>query len=231
MKRAPMSPSFRHLALAAMLAGSSVPAWAQDGLDLSANAGVVSDYRFRGISLSDRDPALQGGIDLEAGPVFAGAWGSTIAEYGGAEVELDFYGGLQGSLGGLDWRAGAYAYLYPGGEGVDYVELVAQVERTVGPLAFGLEAAFAPEQANVDHSNVYFGASSSFEAGGGWSVNARGGYEDGFYARKWDWEAGVAYSAGPLTGTVAYVDSNHGAADEAGRLGQGGLVVSLLAEF
>lgn len=225
-----MARSVLRLAGAALLAGLATPAMAE-GLDLSANAGVVSDYRFRGISLSDREPAVQGGLDLEAGPVFAGAWGSTIAEYEGAEVELDLYGGLQGSIGEFGWRAGAYAYVYPGGERVNYVEFAAQFERAFGPVALGLEMALAPEQANVDAANAYLGASSVFDAGGGWSINLRGGFEDGFYDRKWDWEAGVAYAAGPLTASLAYVDTNHGAADEAGRLGQGGLIASLAAEF
>ena len=87
--------------LAALLAGP-VPAAAQGGVDLSANLGLVSDYRFRGLSLSDRGPALQGGVDLEADMgLFAGAWASTIADYEGANAELDIYGGYAGSLAGL----------------------------------------------------------------------------------------------------------------------------------
>jgi uncharacterized protein (TIGR02001 family) len=216
---------------ALLLAASSAPAFAQDDFELSANAGLVSDYRFRGISLTDRDPAVQGGIDLEAGPFFLGAWGSSIAEYGGADVELDLYGGLQGTIGEAAWSAGAYAYLYPGGEGVNYVELVAQGERTFGPVTFGVEAALAPRQANVAEANRFIGASSAFDAGAGWTFTVRGGYEDGFYDSKWDWEIGAAYTIGPLTASLAYVDTNHGAADEAGRLGRGGVVGSLIAEF
>ncbi len=215
---------------AALLGCSPLPAFAQ-GPDVSANAGVVSDYRFRGISLSDRDPALQGGVDLDAGLVFAGVWTSTIADYEGAEIEFDLYGGLQGSIGDLGWRVGAYGYLYPGAEGVNYIELAGGIERAVGPVTLGFEVAVVPEQANIDAANGYLGASSWYDAGGGWSVNLRGGYEDGFYDRKWDWEIGLGYSLGPLQASLAYVDSNYGAAHEAGRLGQSGLVGSLVAEF
>lgn len=204
---------------------------AQDGVELSANAGIVSDYRFRGVSLSDRNPAVQGGLDLEAGPLFVGAWGSTIADYEGANVELDVYGGLQGSLGEAAWSAGAYAYLYPGGVDVNYIELVATAEQTFGSTTLGLEAALAPRQDNVAEANRYFGVSASVELGMGWSVNARGGHEDGFYDSKWDWELGARYSLGSLTASLAYVDTDHGAADEAGRLAKAGLVASLLAEF
>jgi uncharacterized protein (TIGR02001 family) len=216
---------------ALLLAASPVPAFAQDDIDLSANAGLVSDYRFRGVSLSDRNPAVQGGLDLAVGPFFAGTWGSTIAEYGGADVELDLYAGLQGSLGETSLSAGAYAYLYPGGEGVNYVELMAQAERTFGSVTLGVEATLAPRQANVTEANRYLGASTAFDTGTGWTLTARGGYEDGFYAGKWDWEIGAGYALGPVTASLAYVDTDHGDANEAGRLGRGGVVGSLLAEF
>lgn len=213
------------------LAVLPVPALAQAAIDLSANAGVVSDYRDRGLSQSDRSPALQGGLDLETGPFFAGTWVSTIDDYEGAEAELDLYAGLQGTLGEFTLRGGAYAYLYPGAQDVNYVELIAQVERTFGSLTLGAELALVPRQDNVSQANRYVGLSSAFDAGGGWGVVVRGGHEDGFYDRKWDWELGGTYTRGPLTASLAYVDSNYGAADEAGRLGQGGLVVSLLADF
>lgn len=223
-----MRPAFVAAALAVAL---PVPAAAQAGVEVSANAAVVSDYRFRGLSLSDRDPAVQGGIDLEAGPFFAGAWASTIADYGGATAELDVYAGLQGDLAGLSWRGGAYAYLYPGGHGVDYLELAAGVERSFGPATLALEAALTPRQDNVTAANHYLGASGEFDAGGGWSLTVRGGYEDGFYDGKWDWEAGAGYTVGQITASLAYVDTNYSSATEAGRLGAAGLVASLAAEF
>lgn len=206
-------------------------ALAQSEIELSGNAAVVSDYRDRGVSLSDRGPALQAGADLEAGAFFAGTWASTIAETGGAEIELDLYAGLQGELGETAVSAGAYAYLYPGGEGVNYVELFAQAERGIGPATLGIEAALAPRQKNVTEANRYLGLSAAIDAGRGFGVLAAGGYEDGFYVRKWHWELGATYSQGPFTASLAYVDTNRGADDEAGRAGRAGLIGSLAAEF
>jgi uncharacterized protein (TIGR02001 family) len=208
-----------------------VASQARTDIDLSANAGIVSDYRYRGISLSDRDVAVQGGVDLEAGPIFAGVWASTIAEYEGADTEINLYGGLQGNLGETTVRGGAYAYLYPGGQDVDYIELIVQAERSLGPVTLGAEAALAPRQGNVSRANHYAGLSASLDAGGGWGLIARGGYEDGFYDRKWDWELGASYTSGPLTASLAYVDTNQGAEDESGKLGRAGIVASLLANF
>lgn len=223
------------MATAAPALGQSEPetetADAESGLDLSANLGIVSDYRFRGISLSDRDPALQGGLDLEGEHFFIGTWASTIADYEGAEVEVDVYAGIHGGSDSFGWTAGAYAYLYPGGADVNYVEGIASVETYVGPVTLGLEGSYAPEQDNVDVANQYLGAYARFERDDGFALLARGGYEDGFYDGKWDWELGASYTRGALTASLSYVDTNYGAEDEEGRLARAGIVASLLATF
>jgi uncharacterized protein (TIGR02001 family) len=222
------------LSLVALAATSCpAPAAAEEGVEFSANVGVVSDYRFRGLSLSDRNPALQGGVDVEAGMgLFAGGWASTIDD-DGTNVELDLYGGYAGSAAGFDYRLTANAYFYPGGSGVDYMELRVEAERELGPVTLGAEAAFVPQQRNIDVANYYLGASAGVEIPGvsGLTATARGGWEQGFYDGKWDWELGVSYTRGALTASLAYVDSNYGGAAEEGRLGRAGLVASLLATF
>ena len=50
----------------AAVAAVSAPAMAEEGLmggELSANVAFVSDYRFRGVSFSGEDFAIQGGLD------------------------------------------------------------------------------------------------------------------------------------------------------------------------
>jgi uncharacterized protein (TIGR02001 family) len=226
-------PSSKWLPALLLMAALPDPAAAQPAVDLSANAGLVSDYRFRGISLSDRRASLQGGVDLETGlGLFAGGWASTIADYEGADVEVDVYAGFQGSAATIDYRIGAYAYLYPGGADVNYVEFQAHAERALGPVKLGLETSLAPRQDNVRTANLYFGGSAAFEIPRtGVTVSARGGREDGFYDGKWDWEIGASYTRSALTASLAYVDSNQGGTAEAGRLGRGGLVASLTGNF
>jgi uncharacterized protein (TIGR02001 family) len=218
-------------AVAALLAAISTPTLAQSSPDISANLGIVSDYRFRGLSLSDRKPALQAGADVETDRFFVGAWASTIADYSGADVELDLYGGVHGSLGSVGYRVGAYAYLYPGGSDVNYVEMIAEGERAVGPVTLGIHAAVAPRQDNVASANHYVAASAALEVGAGVTATMRAGYEDGFYDGKWDWEVGASYTLAPVTASIAYVDTNYAAPDEAGRLGQGAVIGTLTASF
>jgi uncharacterized protein (TIGR02001 family) len=51
---------------------------AEGPVDVSVTLTAVSDYRFRGVSLSDKDPAFQPGITVshESG-IYVGAWAST----------------------------------------------------------------------------------------------------------------------------------------------------------
>ncbi|MBV8123502.1 MAG: hypothetical protein JO370_05405 [Paucibacter sp.] len=89
---------------------------------LTSNIGLVSDYRFRGISQTWMNPAIQGGLDYAAqGPLsglYVGTWGSNVSgnSYNnGAGMEWDVYGGWRTTVAdtvSLDF--GALAYIYPG---------------------------------------------------------------------------------------------------------------------
>lgn len=202
-------------------------------VDLSANAGLVSDYRFRGLSLSRRKPAVQGGIDLGlSGGWYAGTWGSSIANYSGSHVEVDLFGGRSGSIAGFDYSVTAAAYFYPKGTRVDYGELQVQVSRAMGPLTLEVEADYVPDQHNTATSNTYLGASVELPLGDlPLSLKLRGGYEDGFYRHKLDWEAGLALAGEHLAAAVSVVGSNYGAAAEAGRLARTSLKVAVSTRF
>jgi uncharacterized protein (TIGR02001 family) len=202
-------------------------------IEISGNVGVVSDYRFRGLSLSDRDPAIQGGIDVShKSGLFVGTWASSIADYGGSNMELDLYGGYASSAAGLDYSITALGYVYPGGHDVNYFELKGTVGKTIGPASLELEVSWVPDQSNYPGDNVYIAAGAEVGIPNTpLTVHARAGRESSDFIKKWDWEAGVAYSFGSLTASVAYVDTNYSGINEAGRLGRAGVVASLLAEF
>ena len=104
------------------LGAAPLAAQAADAHTFSFNVGAVTDYRYRGISQSRLDPALQGGIDYShASGFYIGTWASTIKWIedagGGADVELDLYGGYKGSIvEGLGFDVGVLRYQYPGSE-------------------------------------------------------------------------------------------------------------------
>jgi uncharacterized protein (TIGR02001 family) len=91
---------------------------------LTGNVGLFSQYVFRGLTQTDREPALQGGFDYShAGGFYAGTWASNIswltdsnAYSSGGSLEWDFYGGLKGNFGKTDFTydVGTLYYWYPG---------------------------------------------------------------------------------------------------------------------
>jgi len=106
--------SKKTLTLAAMtLVSGAVFAQAAPATTLIYNVGVVTDYRYRGITQSRNEAAVQGGVDYaHKSGFYVGAWASTIkwiADYsysGGAKtgtdisgnMELDVYGGYKFDL-------------------------------------------------------------------------------------------------------------------------------------
>ncbi len=86
---------------------------------LAFNAGVVNEYRYRGISQSRLDPALQGGADYtDKSGAYVGIWGSSIkwiADAGGkANKEVDIYGGYKFTVGDIGYDLGFLRYEYSG---------------------------------------------------------------------------------------------------------------------
>ena len=121
-------------------------------ITVSGSATIASDYRFRGVSQSDGEMAVQGGITVshESG-AYAGLWGSNLAgwgTFGGANMELDLIAGYKVKLSGnatLD--AGATWYMYPGGpDKTDFVESYAKLTGTTGQATLTAGIAYAPKQ-------------------------------------------------------------------------------------
>lgn len=102
-------------ALSGVAQAQSAPAAPESSL--AFNAGVVSEYRYRGISQTRLQPALQGGVDYtDKSGFYVGAWASTIKWIkdagGSAPVELDLYGGYKGSAGDVAYDVGFLRYEY-----------------------------------------------------------------------------------------------------------------------
>jgi uncharacterized protein (TIGR02001 family) len=196
--------------------------YAQDGetaapdsaFDINATITAVSDYRFRGISLSDKDPALQASVDVEhKSGIYGGVWASTIKN-SPADVETDLYAGWRGKAGALGLDVGATAYLYPGGADLDYVEILASASYTLGPAELKVGAGYAPDQSNLGGKDNIYGYT---DVGVGVpntpvTVKAHVGYEDGSLAgprgKKWDWSLGADVVVDRFTLGLSYVDTN-----------------------
>ena len=195
------------------------PALAQSPWSLDATAGVVSDYRYRGYSLSNGDPALQAGVTVGHTSGFYGdAFVSSIDEYGigddgdGADIEVTGSFGWAGMLAGFDVDAAVSAYRYPDGDDVNYLEAPVQIGQTVGSLTWTVGVAYAPAQDALSDEDNRYGWAGLAYAPDGWPISVSGtvGYEDGAFAPdgKSDWAVGAEGDFGPATLALTWIDSD-----------------------
>ena len=229
-----MLTSFRgRLAASIALASLGVvaPAMAQSDdtaeesgpITVSANVALTTDYRFRGVSLSGGDPAIQGGFDVvhESG-FYAGTWASSIEggpAYG--EMEFDLYGGWSGDVtDGVTLDVGLLYYLYPTeelGADVDYLEPYASAAFALGPAQAEVGVAYAFEQDSLGGAdNLYVYTDLGFALPDSpISLSAHLGYTDGALAPPLlagaaddsglDWSLGASVTSGILEVGVSYV--------------------------
>lgn len=215
------------------LAQSEESSEAEPAISVDASIEVVSDYRFRGISLSDFDPALQPSLTVshESG-FYANAWGSTIAEYGGADVEVDLTVGWSGDIGeGTSADVYAMYYLYPSAPGLHYAEFGAILTQSVGESTISAEVSYAPAQEGTfGIDNIYLGLAGEMPVKDT-PLTLRGsfGYEDGAWGtNKLDWMVGAEYDLGNgFAAGINYVDSYRSQLRE----GRAGVVANLRFDF
>jgi len=164
-----MLTSIRGLLAATVLAGcalTATPAFADETdppaeFTISGNVAMVTDYRFRGVSFTAGDPAIQGGININhKSGFYVGAWGSNLEDsdvYG--SMELDLFGGWSGDVApGLTVDVGLLYYAYPNGHvgKAEYFEPYASVSTTMGPVSAKLGVAYAWSQESLgDEDNFY----------------------------------------------------------------------------
>ena len=92
-------------------------ALAQSPHALSGNMALVGDYRFRGVSQTYTQPAIQAGVEYAAATgAYGGAWGSNVSGnqfLNGGSLELDLYGGYRWTVSKLGLDLGLQYYWYP----------------------------------------------------------------------------------------------------------------------
>ena len=238
------------LASTTFLAAPAVAAELGSGFNVNGGATVVSDYRFRGISQTDRDFAVQGNVMFSHSTGFyAGVWGSTIDDYVayGSDQEIDLIGGYKHSFGGTTLDVGFIYYYYPGAEkfvsvDTDFFEPYIAVSHTFGPVTAKGTVAYAPKQSALDYGfgkedSLYVAADlSAAIPNTGFTVSGHVGrsFEESYitFGEKYtDWNLGVSYTTGPLTLGVQYVDTNKNFFGSTKNVSKGGVVGSVGVSF
>ena len=229
-----MLTSTRGLIAAFMFSAAVVasPAIAQEeseapsSITVSGSVTLVSDYRFRGVSLSGGDPAIQGGVTVTSDSGFyVGTWASSIDD-GGTDVygdaEVDLFGGWSGKVAeGVGLDVGLLYYAYPGnakGFDAEYFEPYATISGELGPVQAKLGVNYAWDQDSLggdDNLYIHTELTSGIPTTP-LTLSAHLGFTDGVQAPPllagtgddtgFDWSIGASAAVlGNLTLGVSYV--------------------------
>lgn len=189
---------------------------------LTFNAAAASDYRYRAISQTRLQPALQGGADLvhNATGLYAGAWASTITwteDAGGdGDIEIDLYAGKRGQLANsLGYDIGLLRYAYPSNELGGVAGFVnANTTEVYGQLSWG------PAQLKYSHAltnlfgfvdsqgSGYLDLAANLPAAAGLVVNLHAGRQRIAHngaASYTDWKLGITKDFGAASAALAYI--------------------------
>lgn len=227
-----MRTSFGPL-LGLALALVSTPALADEAAETSAvtingSATVVTDYRFRGISQTNKRPAIQASITLShASGAYASVWGSSIDDYvaGAADQEIDLILGYKKSFGATTLDVGTIYYYYPGSSGIvsgynsDFFEPYIAVSQAFGPATAKVTVNYAPKSKALDiglgkEDNLYAALDLSAavsETPLSFSAHLGHSFSKSFLTggvKYTDWSVGASYTMKALTLGVAYVDTD-----------------------
>jgi len=225
---------------AALLA---VPAWAEETdapkpVEVTGSVTLASDYRFRGVSQSNKAFAVQGGITAKhQSGAYVSAWGSNLSgwgTFGGSNTELDLIAGFAKPLGDVTVDLGLTWYMYPGGaDRTDFGEPYVKLSGAYGPVNLLAGVAYAPKQvalgnySNTPQSrgqkqdNLYLwldgntavpGTPVTLKAHAGYSKGNPGLGPNGTSVaptgKYWDWLLGADVAVGKLVLGVAYIDTD-----------------------
>ena len=207
-----MGKKLTHSALVTAMACSSAvlsqQAFAYEAT-LSGNAGILSDYIFRGIPQSSG--AGNGGIDLEIGGFYLGTW---IADVENEGIEQDLYGGyVHEFANGLYLGAGYTSYQYPDNFDREYNEVNLYVGWSNDVWNFGFK------YSDGDYSGTFFDDNGNIEEDEYGYLAITAGW-NGVYLTHGDftddadddfgsyWELGYGFEVGGFDVTAAVVHSD-----------------------
>ncbi len=163
---------------------ASTSALAVDGL--SANVGATSNYLWRGVTQTNNDAAVSGGIDYSASSGFyAGVWTSNASWAEDMTYEADIYGGFSGDLGnGFGYDVGYIYYGYDSDANSDFSEVYANL--SYGAFSIGYNTLVDSDANGSFGDDTYITADAEFEVAKDLSL--------AFHLGNYDFDAGGDYT-------------------------------------
>lgn len=153
-------------------------------LELELRGGVASDYIYRGVTLSDRKPAVGAALEATYGQFYAGVTMASVRLPTQPTAEVSISGGIRPTLGTVDFDLGVIYFAYPGenpgSPGINYWEAALRAERNLTEsFRVGGGFAYSPNVSNT----------------GAWSAYAAGGFAYELPSRLLPADMGVSFSA------------------------------------
>jgi uncharacterized protein (TIGR02001 family) len=150
------------------------PDGGKNQLEFEISGGLASDYIYRGVTLSARQPAVGAAIEATYALLYAGVTVASVKLPTQPAAEISTSAGIRPSLGMIDLDLGATYFRYPGedpsaeSKGIDYWEAAIRAATKLGEsVRIGGGFAYSP---NVSKT----GAWSKYAAGGiGYDVPSR----------------------------------------------------------
>lgn len=211
---------------------------------ISYNAAVVSDYRYRGISQTRLNPAVQLGADFVNNPtgLYVGTWATNIKWVkdggGDGDIELDVYGGKRGQLtSDIAYDVGGLYYYYPSNKlnpSANTFELYAQL--SAGPFSIKYSHSTTNLFGFADSKNSgYLDGQFNYDVYDGFVLNLHAGHQNvknngaSSYS---DYKVGFTKDFGVVTVAVAAIKTNTDAyVGRTKNLGKSGAVLTISKTF
>lgn len=225
---------------------------------LSGGVALTSDYRFRGISQSDRDAAAQAWLQYDhASGLFANAWASSIdfndQKTHDSGIEVDLTLGYNFKLGAETDAVGKIVYYWyadadtpSNSPEYDYWEFIAGLEHNFGKFSATAEVAYSPDYflesgdawavtggASVPVMDTFLfftgGLEASVHLGHQWiDDNVQYGTPDYLF-----FDVGFTATWEQISFDVRWVDSDNNSTDcyDGTELCEGGIVLSVSADL
>jgi uncharacterized protein (TIGR02001 family) len=210
---------------------NSVPKAASDAFETTVGGSVMSDYLYRGISLSKRDPSASGSVEVARGWFYASGQMYRVDLPGDPAAELTFTGGLRPEWAGVKFDLSAAYFYYPGesppagSPSTDYWQYgISATRRILDAFEIVGQATYAPNAWNS-------GAWGAYGSGGlkvdlpkfrlvqqgdvTWSLSGEVGYQafgtttqGNVLPAYTHWRLGVAFNYAEFSFDLSYHDTN-----------------------
>jgi uncharacterized protein (TIGR02001 family) len=201
-------------------------------LEFEFRGGIASDYIYRGVTLSDRGPAVGAAIEATYSLLYAGMTVASVKLPTQPAAEISLSGGIRPTLGPIDLDLGVIYFLYPGenpaaeSKGINYWETSFRAEtQLTEELRIGGGYAYSPNVSNTGAWSQYVASGFSYSVPAkhlptdiGVSFSAAAGYS-WFGSQSFDlggfplpaylnWHAGVTLTRKMINLDLRYHDTN-----------------------